>query len=58
MGATAIDSPIGVEVFLLLFLLHFLWTMVTGCVFLVCVCFFGEFSGALVCMECVVFLPK
>ena len=55
MGATAIDSPIGVEMFLLLFLLHFLRTMVTGCVFLVCVCFFGAFSGALVCVECVVF---
>ena len=31
---------IGVEAFLLLFLLHFPQTLVTGCVFLVCVCFF------------------
>ena len=53
----AIDSPIGVEVFFLLFLLCFHCTLVTGCVFLVCVCvfFFRAFFGALVCVWNVVF---
>ena len=48
------DCPIGVEVFLLLFLLlfllHFPQTLATGCVFLVCVCFFRAFFGALMCV--------
>ena len=52
------DCPIGVEFFLLLFLLHFPQTLVTGCVFLVCVCFFGQFlEHWCVCgMSC--FVPK
>ena len=44
------NCPIGGEVFLLLFLLHFPQTLVTGCVFLVCVCFFQVFFGLLVCV--------
>ena len=50
-GATARDCPIGVEVFLLLFLLHFPQTLATGCVFLVCVCSFGHFLSVGVCVE-------
>ena len=45
------DCPIGVEVFLLLFLLHFPQTLVTGCVVLVCVCFFQAFFSVGVCGE-------
>ena len=48
MGVKAIDSPLGVQVFL--FLLCFHQTLVTGCVFLVCVHFFRVFFGALVCV--------
>ena len=50
MGAMARDCPIGVEVFLLLLLLRFPQTLVIGCVFLVCACFFRAFFLALVCV--------
>ena len=36
----AIDSPLGVEILLLLLCYQ---TLVTGCVFLVCVCLFHVF---------------
>ena len=55
MGGMAIDSPLGVEVLFLLFLLCFHQTLATGCVFLVWVCFFHAFFGALVCVWNVVF---
>ena len=46
------DCPIGVEVLLFLFLLYFPQTLVPGCVFLVCVCFFGHFFERwCVCVE-------
>ena len=45
------DCPIGVEVFLLLLLLWFPQTLVTGCVFLVCVSFFCAFLSIGVCVE-------
>ena len=57
-GGMAIDSPLGVEVLFLLFLLCFHQTLATGCVFLVWVCFFHAFFGALVCVWNVVFLPN
>ena len=48
MGATAIDSPIGVAVFVVVVV--FSPHLGEGCVFLVCVCFFRAFFGALVCV--------
>ena len=54
----AIDSPIGVEVFLLLFLLCFPQTLVTGCVFSMCVCFCRAFlEHWCVCGMCC-FVPR
>ena len=58
MGATAIDSPIGVKVFLLFFFVAFSpnlgdWV----CVFGACVLFSGIF-GALVCVWNVLFFAQ
>ena len=58
MGAMARDCPIGVEVVLLLLLLCVPQTLATGCVFVVCVCFFHViFECWCVCGVCC-FVPK